>query len=175
MGPPLTPPIAMLRRLIAAVCATLTLALPSFATWSIIVINTKTGEIGIAGATCLENFDLAKALPVVRVGVGAGVAQGSIDISASDRQFMWDGLIAGDKPVDILADLKLVASSVGAKQWGMVNFDHAPATWSGGGLGQAFASSSGISGDLRYSVQGNVITGPEVILAAATAVLSSSR
>ena len=39
------------------------LALPAQATWSILVVNTKTGEMGFAGATCLENDDLFSGCP----------------------------------------------------------------------------------------------------------------
>jgi hypothetical protein len=165
--------IRPLRGMTAVLLALVSLVAPSHATWSILLVNTKTGEIGIAGATCLEGLDLAKALAVVRVGVGAGVAQGQIDSSGLDRIYMWDHLIAGEKPVDILADLKVSASGAGTKQWGLVNLAHAPAMWSGGGLGKAFAGSTGITGDFRYAVQGNVITGPEVVLAAATALLTT--
>lgn len=149
------------------------LALPAQATWSILVVNTKTGEMGFAGATCLENDDLFKWLPVVRVGVGAGMTQGFVDPSAQDKVIIWDGLIAGTKPVDIIAALK-AAGGVGLKQFGVVDFDHAPQSWTGGGLGEAMVQVTGVSGDLKYAVQGNVLAGTEVALAAATALVTTS-
>ncbi|MEM7311485.1 MAG: DUF1028 domain-containing protein [Planctomycetota bacterium] len=161
-----------LLRFAAAACAFFAASSVAHATWSLILINTKTGEIGVAGATCLENDDLFKFLPVVQVGVGAGMTQGFVNPAAADKMYMWDALLEGKKPVDILDELKEVASGVGIKQWGMVDFDHAPSTWSGGGLGQGVGGVTGISGDLRYAVQGNVLAGPEVVLAAATALLS---
>ena len=46
-----------MRSLLAA--ATLLAVVPAAdATWSIVLVDTRTGEIGIASATCLTNFDL---------------------------------------------------------------------------------------------------------------------
>jgi len=70
---------SFLRRASAAAAAALVFALPASATWSIVVVNTQTGEVVVAAATCLENFNLIKDLPVMRVGHGGAVSQGLID------------------------------------------------------------------------------------------------
>jgi len=49
------------------------LAAPLRATWSIILIDTRTGEIAIASATCLVGFDLPLNASVVVVGYGAAM------------------------------------------------------------------------------------------------------
>jgi len=43
-----------------AVALALTLTNPALATWSIIVANPETGEVGIGSATCVSNSDLKK-------------------------------------------------------------------------------------------------------------------
>ncbi len=163
--------LACLRRLAALFGALLVLAFPVHATWSIVVVNTKTGEVSIAGATCLENFDLKRWLPVMRVGVGGGVAQGLIDTGAPHRIIIWNGLIAGDSPGEIVDTLISQGSGVVNRQFGVVNFKGAPATLSGSGLGVAFHGVTGTVGDLRYAIQGNVITGREVVEAAEHALI----
>ena len=60
-------------RTFAALAAfVLLLARPLSATWSIILINVRTGEIAIGSATCVAGFDLQSLLPIVMPGVGAG-------------------------------------------------------------------------------------------------------
>ena len=47
------------------------LASPAKATWSIVVINRETGELAVATSTCIAGFDIATAVPVIRVGYAA--------------------------------------------------------------------------------------------------------
>ena len=54
-----------------ATLAVLLSARPGLATWSIIIVDTQTKEIGVASPTSLSNFDLRRGLPVLRVGKGA--------------------------------------------------------------------------------------------------------
>ena len=162
-----------IRRLAAACLALLTLTPLSAATWSIVMVNTKTGEIAIAGATCLENFNLLKTLPVVVVGVGGGVSQGQIDIGGNNRKYMFEQLMLGAKPSAILYELSQTPTAAEAKQWGLVNFQHAPATWSGNVLGEAYAGTTGSVGDIKFAIQGNVIAGPAVVYAATNAILTT--
>lgn len=65
------------------------------ATWSICAVDTSTGEVVVASATCLEDFNLQQALPAVLVGVGGAAAQSQIDMNAVDRQKISDALLAG--------------------------------------------------------------------------------
>ncbi|MFN6041354.1 MAG: hypothetical protein ACK46V_05560 [Phycisphaerae bacterium] len=55
------------------------IASPAHATWSIILIDTRTREVGIASATCLTGFDLRAGSPVVVTGVGAAAAQSFVE------------------------------------------------------------------------------------------------
>jgi len=65
--------MAELRLLFATVLSLLALCRPAGATWSIILIDTRTGEIAIASATCVDRIDLETMTPVVVAGIGAGV------------------------------------------------------------------------------------------------------
>jgi len=57
------------------VLACVTLAVPSSATWSIVVANRATGEVGLAAATCLIATNLKSGLTCVIAGKGAGANQ----------------------------------------------------------------------------------------------------
>src|SRR6188474_767891 len=77
------------------------LYVPSFATWSIIVINPKTKEIGIAGASCtISVYGIGLILP----GKGAIVVQANGNPFARLQGFrmMMDGLT----PLAILEKLR---------------------------------------------------------------------
>ena len=78
------------RRAALALACAAALALPAQATWSIIALDRATGEICIAGATCLTGNELARGLAVIVPGVGAGAAQSAIDASGANRVIIWD-------------------------------------------------------------------------------------
>jgi hypothetical protein len=165
-----------LRRAAAATLAAGALAAltnPAKATWSIVVVDTATGEVCAAAATCLENFNLVKDLPVVLVKEGVACSQGQIDFAAIHRLKIWNGFLDGDKPGTILQTLLDEGTSVNIRQWGIVGFDGNPVTWSGPGLGLAYDGVAGKEGTLKYAIQGNVITGSEVIDAARAALIST--
>jgi len=164
---------SFLRRAAAASAAALVLSASAGATWSIVVVNTATGEVIVAAATCIEGFDLDRHLPVMRVGQGGGVSQGLIDFGAPHRIKIWNGFLAGDTPAEIVNTLVTTGSSVPARQWGIADFENAPATYSGSSLGLEYHGVTGVVGDLRYAIQGNVITADIVVTAAEAALLNT--
>lgn len=159
-------------RLLCALALVGCLAERAFATWSIVVVNTRTGEVGVAGATCLGG-DLERLLPVVVPGIGGGCAQSSVDVTAQNRLTIRDGLLAGFAPADILVALALQDPQHQQRQYGIVNLADAPVTFTGFQAGLAKPSLAGVAGEYRYAMQGNVLTGDEVILAAELVFLST--
>ena len=143
------------------------------ATWSIVVVNRKTGEVGIASATCLTNFDLRLWLPVMRVGLGGGVAQASIDDGAMARQIMWDEIQNGTEAKDIVDIMKAQVTNPSIRQWGLALVDGTRASHTGGATLEWSSGESGREGDLIYAVQGNILTGEPVVLAALDALLNT--
>ncbi|HTF87965.1 MAG TPA: DUF1028 domain-containing protein [Planctomycetota bacterium] len=152
----------------------LTLASTAGATWSIIAVNTRTKEICVSSATCLANFDLRLFLPVVVVGRGAGCAQSFVDNSGLNRQAIFNGLIAGHSPAQILQVLQQIDPSFQTRQYGIVDMFNAPVTFTGSGAGVAKFGVTGINGEIRYAIQGNVLTGNQVVTDAETAFLAST-
>jgi len=146
------------------------------ATWSIVLVDTATGEVAVAAATCLEGgtFDLQRLLPVILVGRGAAAAQSAIDTGAVNRKKMVAGLLAGLTPAEIIETLKQGDLLKCSRQYGIVDSHGDSAAFTGPCCG-AFASHvRGVVGSLSYSIQGNVITGSPVLQAAEAALVSST-
>jgi hypothetical protein len=162
----------MVRRLLLSfLCASL-LVSPLGATWSIVVVNRRTGEVAVAAATCIARINLLSGLTTVVPGVGAGVIQASGD--SSDLLPMTEGLRLGLAPADILLLVQAAEPSVGQLQTGIVSFyPGVPVTFTGRTVGRAKAGVVGEVGDLAYAIQGNVLAGNEVVAAAEAALLAA--
>jgi uncharacterized Ntn-hydrolase superfamily protein len=154
----------------ALVLALLALPRPAAATWSIILVDTRTGEIAVASATCLPNFDLAVWVPVVVVSKGAGCAQSYVDPTGNTRLYIRDQLALGTSPAQILAGLATRDPGHQSRQYGIADVRGQAAGFTGSGAG-AFASDRvGRIGDVVYAIQGNVLTGGPVLAAAEIAL-----
>lgn len=162
-----------LARLSALALALAALVVPAVGTWSIVVVNTQTGEVAVAGATCISTPNLKRTLAVVRVGHGVASAQAVIDSSGANRLLIWNGFIAGDSPQEILDALALADSMHQARQYGIVDLFHAPVTFTGTNTDEANPGVAGVLGDLRYAIQGNVLAGDPVVFEAEKALLES--
>ncbi|GMV25690.1 MAG: hypothetical protein AMXMBFR58_17210 [Phycisphaerae bacterium] len=149
------------------------LASPAAATWSIVICDTRTGEVAVASATCLTGFDLQANTPVLIVGVGGATAQSFVDSTGTNRTFIRDGMYAGVSPADILAGLSVFDSSHQTKQYGMADVLGRTVTFSGTGAGAWKGGTTGVLGDLVYAVQGNVLWGPLVVDKAVEAIINT--
>ncbi len=163
---------ASVARSLAVAAVAACFASSALATWSIVVVNTRTGEVCVASATCLGG-DIQKLVPVVVPGHGVAAAQSSVDVSSQNRQLILAGFQANLTPQEILASLQAVDPQFQSRQYGIVDLFHDPATFTGTGAGIAKIGVSGIAGDLRYSIQGNVLTGDNVVIAAQAALLNT--
>lgn len=165
--------VASVRRLAALLGAGLALAAPAAATWSIVVVNTRTGEVGIFSATCVRNVDLERVLGLVRVGEGAAAVQFLGDPNTQKRQFIWAGMEQGLSPDQILSGMAPVFSDFQSLQIGIASIFGAPRTYTGPNVWDPNSGVEGQVGDLLYAIQGNVITGAPVVLEAEAALLST--
>src|ERR1700752_430326 len=160
----------MLRRTALALLGLLLLVPPSSATWSIVCVNTRTREEGVASATCLANFNLRTGGPVICVGEGAAATQSFLDSTGNNKQLIFNSFRDTEEtPAEILA--QLAESDLGhqTRQYGIVNFAGAPVTFTGRQDGLAATGVSGQVGDSLYAIQGNVLAGDEIVFAAEAA------
>jgi hypothetical protein len=176
--PPWIQPAAMLFnrfrrlsiRLFTTLLAATALLAPAKATWSIIVVDTATGEVIVSGATCLQNFPLAGPLACIAVGKGGGASQSFILHSA--KSTMFAGFHAGKTPSEILADIVATGNNIPTRQFGIVGMVGSPETFTGTSCGAAALGVTGEVGTLRYAIQGNVLAQNDVVYAAEEALLN---
>ena len=147
---------------LAAVLA-LASAAPAHATWSIVVIDQATGEVGVGGATCVNNIDLKRFLPAVRVGVGAGVTQAFVNNTASNKMIIFDELANGTPPATILSMIQAADNGFQSRQIGIVDMAGQKVTFTGNNAMQWKGGLTGSDGTLHYAIQGNVLTAEVVI------------
>lgn len=159
----------MLRRTLATLLAACLLVAPAAATWSIVVVNRRTGEVAIGVATCLQQSNLTLWLPVIINGVGAGIIQSS---GAPGRLApMAAALRAGLTPEEVLAEITMDGGP--GLQIGIAAMSGPPITYDGVGVGAARFGIAAEAGDLAYAIQGNVLAGAEVIRQAERALLDA--
>jgi uncharacterized Ntn-hydrolase superfamily protein len=152
----------------------LALAPPASATWSIVLVDTHTGEVAIAAATCLESLDLEQVLPVVVVGKGGAVAQSAIDTAAKNRKKIFEQFQLGTPPAEILQIVLDGDPLKTTRQYGIVDLTLESVSYTGGAAGKAKKHVNGHFGTIAYAIQGNVLAGQEVVLAAEAAVQAAS-
>lgn len=148
------------------------LAAPASATWSIVLVDQRTKEVGVGTVTCLTSFNLLRIVPVIVVGKGAGACQAAGDFDGLRRPVMFDGLANGLTPAEVLAEVAMISGHQ-ARQYGIANISADAVTFSGSGNGRYAGGRVGRIGDISYAVQGNVLAGECVIDAIEDAVLNT--
>ena len=160
-------------RVIAALVVLVLLSPVLPATWSIILVDTSTGEIAVGCATCLTGLDLELYVPVIVVGTGGGCCQARIDGSGRNRRIIWDELPKGTPPGDILKLINDADPNFSSRQIGIVDMLGRRAAHTGTNTGGWSGHVKGRQGNISYAIQGNVLTGEPVILAARDAALNT--
>jgi len=154
------------------------LMIPSLAqaTWSVVAIDRKTKTIVISTATCVSAAGLAgrgglKSIQAVVVpGFGVAAAQAAVDSSRANQQLIYDELMKGTPPSDILALLK-ADPAIASRQFGIIDMQGRSAGWSGGGNQAVSLDVQGqVSGtEIFFSIQGNILAKTEVVTDAVAA------
>ena len=156
---------------IAFVVAALLIIGPTFAegpvpsTFSIVAADPNTGEVGVAVAS--RFFAVGTVVPHARAGVGAVATQ-----SYANTSFGKHGLSLlshGSSPEKVLEVLLGNDKGRNKRQVGLVSASGASASYTGT---SCIAWAGGRSGP-NYAVQGNILTGEEVVAAMEKAFLST--
>lgn len=156
-------------------------ASPASATWSILITDTRTGEFVVGSATCLTGFDLAIETPVVLTGIGAITAQSAVDATGTNRMFVRDRLLEGQPLSSILNELESFDPGHNNRQYGMITTNGQTLTysgpdnadWAGGITGRIEQGRPGPKDDIVYTVQGNILSGPNVVQDAVDAIINT--
>ncbi|HZM89058.1 MAG TPA: DUF1028 domain-containing protein [Blastocatellia bacterium] len=151
----------------------------AFATWSVIAVDRKTGQVVIASATCVPQKAFsgfpAKGLKDVQAiivpGVGVAAAQANVDRTRLLQRLIADELNRGTDPARIIDMLKAQDANHPSRQYGIVDLKGRAAGYSGGGNGKQALDRQGRveRADIYFSIQGNILTGDDVVEDAVTA------
>ena len=181
-----------MRRL--AIAAFLLLAVPraALATWSIIAIDIRTGQVIIASATCVRQMSFSQRQPngardlmdvqaVIVPGIGVAACQAGVDNSRENQMLVYNELRKGTSPAKILEMLKQ-DPNVERRQFGILAIPNGSTIttqnhmvgFNGTGNPPSSLFFGGQVGDMYYQVQGNTLLGTDVVYRAALAITRAS-
>ncbi len=139
--------------------------LPQYSTFSLCAIDPATGQSG-ASVTTRVPF-VGRAVPHVRAGVGAVCTQASTVVEYGPRGL--DLLAKGVEPQAVLAELLKDDEQRESRQVGVIDMKGRAAAHTGKQNGNWAGSRQGPN----YTVQANIMVGPEVVEAVATTFAAS--
>jgi hypothetical protein len=146
---------------------------PAWATWSILAVDQKTGRVVIASATCVmlePPRTLMSVQAVVVPGKGVAACQAAIDTSGRTQMLVFQEIQKGTDPNEIIRLLH-DDPRIESKQFGIVDLRGRSAAFNGAANGKVSTAIQGsIPGEkIFFSIQGNILTRPEVVQDAAQA------
>ena len=134
--------------------------LPQYSTFSLCAIDPVTGQSGAAVTTRVPF--VGRAVPHVRAGVGAVCTQASTMVEFGPRGL--DLLAKGVEPKDVLAQLLASDEQRESRQVGVIDMKGRSAAHTGNSNNAWAGSRQGKT----YTVQANIMVGPEVVDAVAS-------
>ena len=140
--------------------------LPQYSTFSLCAVDPVTGQSG-AGVTTRVPF-VGRAVPHVRAGIGAVCTQASTMVEYGPRGL--DLLAKGVEPQAALVQLLASDDQRESRQLALIDMKGRAAAHTGKQNGNWAGSRQG----LNYTVQANIMVGPEVIEAVATTFEASA-
>ena len=171
---------ALLRLPILACVAAALALLPTAAsaTWSVIAVDTRTGVVVIASATCVTAEGLRtrgglKSIQAVVVpGIGVAAAQAGVDGTRANQTLIFEQIRAGTDPDEIIRMLS-EDENFQRRQFGIVDLQGRMAGFSGERNGFAsLAVLSEVRGEgIYFAVQGNIRESNDVVLDAMAAFM----
>lgn len=151
--------------LILALVPAAAAAEPYVATFSIVAADPEAGEVGVAVAS--RFFAVGSVVPFGAGGVGAIATQANADVSFGPRGL--ELLARGVAPEQIVDVLLRNEPGDNGRQFGIVAADGLSATYTGPGC---LPWAGGRAGP-NYAVQGNILTGENVVVAMEKAFLDT--
>jgi len=150
-----------MRKLLLSFLLTCLLGAQASATWSIVVVNRRTGEVAVGSATCLQRLNLTRGLPILRIGKGAGAIQ-ALSGGEGGLLIMFNEFGNDMDSASVLASVLAADPSPIDRQIGVVSMLGTPQTFTGSRAGRARGGVAGEFGDYAYAIQGNVLAGAAV-------------
>lgn len=176
-----------MKRILIAIGLLICVSSPAFATWSVIAVDVKTGQVIIASSTCVRQEAFPKRTPngardlmdvqaVIVPGVGVAACQAGVDNTRENQMLVYREIQKGTPPADIIEMLKK-DPNIERRQFGIVSIPNGKtitdrnnrAGFNGSGNSQSSLYFGGQYGDFFYQVQGNTLLGDQVVHQAALA------
>jgi uncharacterized Ntn-hydrolase superfamily protein len=154
--------------LVLSVCATL--AVHAQDTFSIVAVDPNTGEIGSAGASCLDNNGFPGsngAIIISDIIPGRGAIHTQSFWNATNQTNARLKMNQGLSPAEIIAWLKpndingIIGSA--SRQYGIVDFDPQGAPRAAAHTGNSCFDWKGQRVGTNYAIQGNILLGPQIL------------
>ena len=155
----------LLTLLACAAAGAMQAAPPRPATFSIVAADPEAGEVGVAVAS--RFFAVGSVVPFAKAGVGAVATQSFANTSYGPRGL--DLLERGARPEEVVRMLTRADDGRDQRQLGVVAADGTAATYSGPKCNDWAGGRSGPG----YAVQGNILTGEDVVAAMERGFLES--
>lgn len=135
-------------------------------TFSIVAIDTITGEIGSAGASCIDDSQIeGGALIISDVIPGRGAIHTQSYWNSTNQQNAHNRMMEGLSPQEIIDWLSThdAQNNPSVRQYGIVDFDSAGHSRSAGFTGaNCMDYKNHITGP-NYSIQGNILLGQQIL------------
>jgi len=151
----------------------------AWATWSIIAVDKKTGQVIVASATCvaqagfprrqpLPSRDLMDVQAVIVPGIGVAACQAGADNTRKNQMTVFEELKKGTEPAKIIEILHM-DPDIERRQFGILDIQGRSAGFNGGRNSSASLFVPGHVGDYYFQVQGNTLFSDQVMYEAALA------
>jgi len=176
-----------MRSVLAAVAISVLAPATARATWSVIAIDIRTGQVIIASATCVRQSafpqrqpnparDLMDVQAVIVPGIGVAACQAGADNTRANQMLIYTELRKGTSPAQILEMLKQ-DPNIERRQFGILAIPNGSTItaqnnmvgFNGANNSQSSLYFGGQVGDVYYQVQGNTLLGYDVVHKAALA------
>jgi uncharacterized Ntn-hydrolase superfamily protein len=162
-----------MRKLLLSVAVVVLAQTNAWATWSVIAVDRKTGQIVIASATCVPQNAFAsfpaKGLKDVQAiiipGIGIAAAQANVDRTRKLQSLIASELNKHTDPARIIDMLKSDDQYHASRQYGIVDLEGRFAGYSGAGNGKQSLDRQGrVEGtEVYFSIQGNILAADDVV------------
>lgn len=155
----------------------------AFATWSVIALDTESGTVVIASATCVAQQafagfpaeDLRDIQAIVVPGKAVAAAQARVDNTRANQRLIFAELQKGTAPREILAML-MDDPRIQSRQFAIVDMQGRMAGFSGSGnLAVSLDRQGQVPGTgIFYSIQGNILASDAVVTGAEQAFVGAA-
>jgi uncharacterized Ntn-hydrolase superfamily protein len=152
---------------------------PAWATWSVIAVDKKTGQVIVASATCVAQAGFPRRQPVpardlmdlqavIVPGIGVAACQAGADNTHQNQMTVFEELKKGTEPAKIIEILQM-DPNIERRQFGILDLQGRSAGHNGKNNSAASLYVPGRVGDYYFQVQGNTLFSDQVMYDAALA------